>query len=159
MLRKQVLQHPPVAETMPGEIPVAAVATVLVTSETVDQPIEHAFDTHRGPGGTRWEAEATGEQTVILAFDAPQRLSKVTVEVEEQAVSRTQVLVLAISNDGGQTYRELVRQEYNFSPPATTFEREQWAVTAEMVTHLRLLIKPDKGGKSCKATLTSFVLQ
>ena len=159
MLRKQVLQHPPVTETTPGEIPVAAVATVLVTSETVDQPIEHVFDTHRGPGGTRWEAEATGEQTLILAFDAPQKVKKVTVEVEEQAVTRTQVLVLAFSDDGGQTYRELVRQEYNFSPPATTFEREQWTVSAELVTHLRLWIKPDKGGKSCKATLTSLVLQ
>ena len=50
-------------------------------------------------------------------------------------------------------------QEYNFSPPGTTFEREDWMVPAEGVTHLRLWIKPDKGGKPCRATLTSLALR
>ena len=45
---------------------------------------------------------------------------------------------------GGPTGK-LLRQEYNFSPPGTTFEREDWAVPAEGVTHLRLVIRPDKG--------------
>lgn len=54
---------------------------------------------------------------------------------------------------------QLLRQEYNFSPPATTFEREDWAVMADSVTHLRLVIKPDKGDKPCLATLTSLVLR
>jgi len=159
MLRKQVLEHPPATDLSVGEIPVAEVATVLVTSETLDHPIEHVFDNQRGPGGSRWEAEKPGEQTLILAFDAPQKFRKVTLEIEEQAVSRTQELALAVSDDGGQTYRELVRQEYNFSPPSTTFEREEWKVSAEMVTHLRLWIKPDKGGRDCRATLTSLILQ
>jgi len=66
---------------------------------------------------------------------------------------------LCLSCDGGRTYRELLRQEYNFSPPGTTFEREKWTVSAEGVTHLRLVIKPDKGDKPCRATLTSFVLR
>ena len=66
---------------------------------------------------------------------------------------------MAVSVDGGQTYRELVRQEFNFSPPGTTFEREDWAVTAEGVTHLRLWIKPDKGGKPCRGTITSLALR
>jgi hypothetical protein len=68
-------------------------------------------------------------------------------------------LHLSTSCDGGQTYRELLRQEYNFSPPGTTFEREQWALTAGGVTHLRLGIKPDKGGTPCRATLTSLILR
>src|SRR6266496_4643251 len=129
MLRKQVLEHPPATDLSVGEIPVAEVATVLVTSETLDHPIEHVFDNRRGPGGSRWEAEKPGEQTLILAFDAPQKFRKVTLEIEEQAVGRTQELALAVSDDGGQTYRELVRQEYNFSPPSTTFEREEWKVS------------------------------
>jgi hypothetical protein len=37
------------------------------------------------------------------------------------------------------------------SPPGATFEREQWGVTL-----LRLVIKPDKGGKPCRASLTSL---
>jgi hypothetical protein len=81
------------------------------------------------------------------------------VEVEEPEVSRTQELRLSVSHDGGQTYRELRRQEYHFSPSGTTFEREAWTVLAEGVTHLQLWMKPDKGGKPCRATLTALVLK
>ena len=143
---------------MPGQIDVAAVATVLVTSEDPDHPVDHAFDSQSGPGGTRWVAGEPGEQVLILAFDAPQSIRRVLLEVEEREVARTQEIQLAVSGDGGRTYRELLRQEYNFSPPGTTFEREDWAVVAEGVTHLRLQIKPDKGGKPCRATITTLAL-
>ena len=95
----------------------------------------------------------------MLVFDTPQTMHQMIVEVEEPEVSRTQELRLSVSHDGGQTYRELRRQEYNFSPPGTTFEREDWALLAEKVTHLQLWMKPDKGGKPCRATLTSLVLK
>ena len=159
MLRKQIIK--PSQETpgpIPGEIDIAAVASVQVTSEDPLHPVDHAFDPQRGPGGTRWVAGAPGEQAVILAFAAPQTIRQVILEVEETEVARTQELQLAVSCDGGQTYRELVRQEFNFSPPGTTFEREDWAVAAGGVTHLRLVIRPDKGGKPCRATLTSLAL-
>src|SRR3954454_8931239 len=159
MLRKQIIgpSAAPSAPT-PGEIDIAALATVLVTSEDPGHPVDHAFDRHRGPGGTRWVAAEPGEQQVILAFDAPQAIRRVVLEVEESEVARTQEIQLAVSDDGGETYRELLRQEYNFSPPGTTFEREDWAVNSDAVTHLRLVIKPDKGLKPCRPTLTSFVL-
>ena len=99
-----------------------------------------------------------GEQTLILAFDAPKAIRRVVLEVEEWEVARTQELQLAVSSDGGTTYREVLRQEYNFGPPGTTFEREDWAVPARGVTHLRLVIRPDKGGKPCRAMITSLVL-
>jgi len=83
----------------------------------------------------------------------------IRLEVEERDVSRTQELSVAVSRDGGQTYQELRRQEYNFSPPGTTFEREEWAVTAESVTHLQLVIRPDKGGTPCRATLTTLAIR
>src|SRR4051812_21623949 len=160
MLRKQIIgpSAAPPAPT-PGEIDIAAVATVLVTSEDPGHPVDHAFDHHRGPGGSRWVAGEPGEQTLILAFDAPQSIRRVALEVEEAEVARTQELDLAVSSDGGVTYRELLRQEYNFGPPGTTFEREDWAVPAVGVTHLRLQIKPDKGGKLGRASITSLVLR
>src|SRR3954451_20019836 len=137
MLRKQIInENPKTQAPMPGEIDVAAVATVLVTSEDPAHAVDHAFDDRRGPGGSRWVAGAPGEQVLILAFDAPQAIRRVVLEVEETGVARTQELQLSVSSDGGQTYRELLRQEFNFSPPGTTFEREDWAVTAEAVTHL-----------------------
>ncbi len=160
MLRKQIIKpHPATPDDTTGEIDIAAVATVLVTSEAPEHPIDHAFDEHRGLGGTRWVAGEPGEQMVILAFDAPQTINQILLEVEEPEVSRTQDIHLSFSCDGGRTYRELLRQEYNFSPPGTAFERERWTVSAQGVTHLRLVIKPDKGGKLGRATLTSLVLQ
>ena len=157
MLRKQVISKPSRDPApLEGEISIADVATVQVTSEETHHPIDHAFDRSRGPGGSRWVAGAPGEQSVTLLFDSPQTIRRVGVEVEELAVSRTQELALSVSSDGGRTYRELVRQEFNFSPPGTSFERELWSVSVGAVTHLRLDIKPDKGGRAGLASLTSL---
>jgi hypothetical protein len=159
MVRKQIIpKRPEAPASLEGEIPIAAVATVQVTSEQADHPIDNAFDESRGPGGTRWLADTPGEQTVTLVFDRPQTIRQIRVEVEELAVSRTQELSVSVSSDGARTYRELVRQEFNFSPPGTSFERELWSVSADAVTHLRLEIKPDKGGRIGRATLTSLAV-
>ena len=51
MLRKQIIKVPTTSPAlMEGQIDVAAVATVLVTSEDPDHPVDHAFDSHSGPG-------------------------------------------------------------------------------------------------------------
>jgi len=138
----------------PGDIDLVATAIVQVTSEAPAHPIDNVFDDRRGPGASRWVAEDPGEQTLLLAMDTPQTLHQIIVEVEEPDVSCTQELRVSVSQDGGQTYCELRRQEYHFSPPGTTFEREDWAVTVEGVTHLQLWLQPDKGGRPCRATLT-----
>jgi hypothetical protein len=156
LVRKGILRPQPSPDA--HEIPVGSIATVLVTSEDAAHPIEHAFDDHRGPGGTRWIAEQPGEQTIALAFDTPQTIRRVVLEVEEHEVSRTQELDLSVSRDGGRHYQELLRQEFNFSPDGTVFEREDWAIAEADVTHLRIRIRPDKGGKVCRASLTSLVL-
>lgn len=159
-MRKQILHsQPPVAAPARDELDVASIATVLVSSELPGHPVENAFAGARGPGGTRWIAEGRGEQTLILAFDAPQAIRTVGLEIEETEESRTQELQLAVSCDGGRSYRELLRQEFHFAPPGTTFEREEWTVGAEAVTHLRLQIKPDKGDRPCQASLTALVLR
>jgi hypothetical protein len=159
-MRKHILTERSVFSIRrPEEKEIAEIATVWVTSEAADNPIECAFDQRRGSGGSRWLAADPGEQRLILAFDHPQTLRAITVEVEEPEVSRTQELQVAVSTDGGQTFQELRRQEYTFSPPGTTFEREEWAVTLDGVTHLQVVIIPDKGGKPCRATLTTLALR
>jgi hypothetical protein len=160
MLRKHLLQTVQQGQSLSyGEKDIAALATVWVTSEATDAPIDNAFDNHRGPGGSRWVAGEPGPQRLILAFDVPQTLRTLRLEVEERDVHRTQELYVAISRDGGNTYQTLLRQEYNFSPPGTTFEREEWAIPVEGVTHLQLVITPDKGGTPCHATLTALAIQ
>jgi hypothetical protein len=160
MLRKHILtDHPGGFVAGRGDKDIAALATVLVTSEASAYPIDHAFDNHHGPGGSRWVASEPGTQRLVLAFDTPQAMHTLHLEIEEPEVSRTQELQVAISRDGGHTYQELLRQEYTFSPPGTTFEREEWSIKAEGVTHLQLVITPDKGGKPCQATLTTLILR
>ena len=84
MLRKQIVpKRAGEAASLEGEISIADVATVQVTSEQADHPIDNAFDRNRGPGGSRWIADGPGEQTVILLFDSPQTIRKIGVEVEE----------------------------------------------------------------------------
>jgi len=161
MLRKEILRTPPttVSKRRDSEIDVAAIATVLVTSEDPNHPIDYAFDGRRGPGASRWISGQSGEQKVILAFDAPQTIRKVLVEVDEPDIARTQEMELSISTDGGRTYRHVLRQEYNFSPPGTSHEHEEWSVAGDGVTHLQLTIKPDKGGTVGRATLTTLALE
>jgi len=140
------------------ELDIEAIATVHVTSAEPDHLITNVFDRSRGLGGSRWVAQKSGEQSLVLTFHTPQTIRRIDLEIEEQEVSRSQELWLCVSHDNGHTYQNLLRQEYNFSPPGTTFEREQWLVTAQEVTHLRLRVKPDKSGQPCRATVTSLIL-
>ncbi|HEX3204455.1 MAG TPA: discoidin domain-containing protein [Nitrospiraceae bacterium] len=156
-MRKHILSAAPESADQPG-IDVRSLATVYVTSEDSAHPIDLAFDGHHGPGGTYWLAAQPGPQKIIVAFDTPHTIQKVIVETEEREASRTQEMALAISRDGGSTYRELRRQEFNFNPDSTTWEREEWILAEADVTHVSLSIKPDKGRKDCRASLTTFAL-
>jgi hypothetical protein len=157
MLRKHIVGHA-VREIERGELPIETIATVFVTSEHPEHPIEHAFDTSHGPRGTRWVASETGEQALELVFDQPQRIERVILEVEERAIERTQALELAVSTDQGHSYRSVRHQDYTFSPNGATFEREEWRIREEGVTRLRLRIVPDKQGRPCYATITTLKL-
>ncbi|PSM31350.1 discoidin domain-containing protein [Haliangium sp. UPWRP_2] len=155
-MRKRILKDSPPAPLLrSGELDVATIATALVTSEASSHPVENMFD---GRPDTRWIAQDSGEQTLILAFDAAQPLHRVALTIEEREASRTQELDLAVSSDGGLTWRELVRQEFNFSPGGATMEREEWRLPPGLLaTHLRLRIRPDKSGAG-RATVTSLAL-
>jgi hypothetical protein len=119
MLRKNILKQDR-SETVPPAmsatmISIPDVASVLVSSEDSLHPIDHVFDDHNGPGGTRWIAGEVGEQTIIVAFDRPLRLQKVNLEIEEPEMSRTQELSLGISGkkrylDRNITFRRLTRR-------------------------------------------------
>jgi hypothetical protein len=70
---------------------------------------------------------------------------------------RTQEERVEVSEDGGQSYRQILVQEYNFSPGGATYQREEQRVNLRQVTHLRLTIVPNKNG-SGTATLTTLRL-
>jgi hypothetical protein len=61
MLRKQVLTTDPTPTLRALERDITAIATVLVTSEDPDHPIDHVFDGQRGLGASRWIAAQSGD--------------------------------------------------------------------------------------------------
>lgn len=56
---------------------------------------------------------------------------------------RTQEFVLRWSPDGGRSFREIMRQQWNFSPPNSIREVEEYHVELSNVTVLELVIVPD----------------
>jgi hypothetical protein len=109
-------------------IDLGRLATVIVSSELPDHPVEHALEGDTGRGSARWIAGRSGVQSITLAFDAPQAVSRVDVEIEDAEQERTQQLELAISRDGAQSYQLVLRQEFNFSPSGSSWERESWRI-------------------------------
>jgi hypothetical protein len=96
-----------------GWLDLERTAVVEITSEDKDFPIESAFGSGEGPG---WRASAPGSQTIRLVFDQPQRLRCIALVFEENEIARTQEFVLRWSSDGGSRVKEIVRQQWNFSP-------------------------------------------
>jgi len=77
-LRKRPLETDPAsAARAPGEIDIAACATVAYSSEDRDHPVENLFDGHSGPGGTRWlSARPDTIERIVVEFDQPQTISR-----------------------------------------------------------------------------------
>ena len=130
-------------------------AEVEVTSEDSAHPIEAALL----PGhGSSWRASTPGEQTIRLLFTRPQPLKRISLSYVEPTTPRTQEYVLRWSADGGRSYREIVRQQWNFSPQGATSETEDYRVDLPAVTALELSIVPDIGGGDAFASLESLRL-
>jgi hypothetical protein len=127
-------------------------AEVEITSEDSSHPIESALLPGGGPG---WRAAAPGKQTVRLLFDRPQQLRWIRLDFLETDVERTQEYVLRWSPDGGQSFRDIVRQQWNFGPDATR-ETEDHRVDLTGVTVLELVITPELGGRPAFASLVQL---
>lgn len=141
-----------------GEIDIAGCATIAYSSEDPAHPVEHMLDGRNGPGATRWvSARPDTVEHIVIEFDRPQPVSRLLYEVEETLRERTQEVRLDVSEDGGQSYRQILVQEYNFSPRGATYQREEQRLDLDRVTHLRLAIVPNKNG-SGTATLTALHL-
>lgn len=134
---------------------VEALAEVEITSEDPAYPIESALL----PGGALgWRAAGPGEQTIRLLFSSPQRIRRIWLNFVETHAERTQEYVLRWSEDGGRTFREIVRQQWNFNPQGATAEMEDHAVDLPAVTALELIIIPDTSGGTALASLAELRL-
>jgi hypothetical protein len=93
-----------------------------------------------------------------LVFDQSQRLRRISLVFEERETARTQEFVLRWSPDGGALFLEIVRQQWNFSPPETVREDEEYQVELSNVTVLELIIVPNMSGGAARASLKNLRL-
>jgi len=142
----------------PGEIDIASHATLAYSSEDPNHPLEHLIDGHGGRGATRWASgRSDATEQIVLEFDQAQKISRLVYEVEECSQPRTQQVRVEVSADHGRAYRQILAQDYTFSPQGATFQHEDLRLDLPPITHLRLTIVPNKDGSGV-ATLTSLRL-
>jgi hypothetical protein len=154
-MRKRIID-PGLGEVEAAEVgwmDLERLAQVEITSEEVGGSIESALIPRMGSG---WRAAQPGEQTIRLRFDKPLRIKRIRLVFHEDEQERTQEFLLRWSPDGGQSYREILRQQYNFSPPEATRELEDYDVNLDGVTALELRIVPDISGGSARASLAQL---
>ena len=156
-MRKRFVTPTPATVQARGEgwLDLEHAAAVEVTSEDKDFPIESALSIERGQG---WRAAEPGAQTIRLVFDEPQELKRILLVFEEDEIMRTQEFVLRASSNLGGPFREIVRQQWNFSAPSSTREVEDFRVELSDVTVLELTIVPDVSGGAARASLKTFRL-
>ena len=136
-------------------VDIERLARVEISSEDPDHPIEAALQLGAGSG---WRAAEPGEQTIRLVFDEPQRIRRIHLVFQEDQHARTQEFALRWSADGGRSYREIVRQQYTFSPPGTIREVEDYTVDLDGVTAIDIRIVPDIGGGNARASLAGLYM-
>src|SRR5207237_8425430 len=129
-------------------------AWLCVPSGGSQRPIEGALGRGDKRGGRASEA---GTHTVRLICDQPQNIERIELAFDENEAARTQEFVLRWMPNTGQSH-EIVRQQWNFSPPTTVHEAENFSVQLSGVSTLELIITPDISGGKARASLSQLRL-
>jgi hypothetical protein len=156
-MRKRIIATDQQETAVPDQewLNVEELAEVEINSEDEAHPIESAL---LPSGSSGWRAAVPGKQTIRLLFTHPQQLRRIRLNFLENRAERTQEYVLRWSADGGKSFREIVRQQWNFSPQGTTSETEDHLVELPAVTVLELIIIPDISGGNATASLAQLRL-
>lgn len=139
----------------PAWLDLENLADVEMTSEDVAWPVENALLPGNSSG---WRAAEPGEQIIRLLFASPQALRRIQLQFEESNTERTQEFCLRWSADNGQTFQEIVRQQWNFNPQDANTEIEDLQVELPAVSVLELAIRPDISGGPAIASLAALRL-
>jgi len=158
MRKRIVAPHPPRprGESDHEWLDLEQIATIEVTPEDPDFPIESAFAPTDGAG---WRASQKGEQQIRIIFDEPMSLHRIQLRFDEGESERTQEFPVRWCSASGGAAKEIVRQQWSFSPAGSITEIEDYAVNLEAVSALELAIQPDLGRGEAVATLAAWRLR
>jgi hypothetical protein len=156
-VRKRLISQTGPSPAFPAQdwLNVDRLASVEVTSEEAGYPIESALLRGERRG---WRAGSGGTQIIRIIFDQPQKLKRIQLIFEDAESTRTQEFVLRWSSDTEPSFREIVRQQWNFSQPNAARETEDYAVEIPGVRTLELVIVPDIKGGTARASLRDLRL-
>ncbi|WP_216843042.1 hypothetical protein [Granulicella sp. S190] len=115
------------------------IARVEISSEDEQFPIEHALGKKETTG---WRAAGTGPQLIRLHFDEPQTIKRIHLQFVDRSSERSQEF--AVFAGAGNELKEVVRQQWAFSPNGSTEENEDYPVDLKGVTTFELRIDPDR---------------
>jgi hypothetical protein len=153
-MRKKFLGSTETSDTRSEQwLDLGELATVEVTSEDPNFPIESALLPGRGPG---WRPAQSGTQIVRIVFDRTSPLHRIRLEFSESAIERTQEFSLEWSARPDGQFTEIARQQWNFSPRGSTSEIEDYRINLASVSILQLTLKPDLTPSNAMASLAAW---
>jgi hypothetical protein len=156
-MRKSIVSRPtvPASSSSSGQwLDLAQVASAEISSEDAQHPFENALE--GGPGGG-WRAADPGPQVIRLNFDQPQSIRRIRLEFREEHVPRSQEFAVFATSAASQR-REVVRQQWTFSPGGSAIEAEDYSVDLAAVLTLELEIDPGRHDKQAIASLASIAI-
>ncbi|HSY68056.1 MAG TPA: hypothetical protein VK813_05415 [Edaphobacter sp.] len=140
-MRKSIVSPSAVAATPISDLwrELERIARVEISSEDEQFPIEHALGKKETTG---WRAAATGPQLIRLHFDEPLNIKRLRLHFVDKAAERSQEF--AVYAGSGPELKEVVRQQWSFSPHGSTEEIEDYTVNLSGITTLEVRIDPDR---------------
>jgi hypothetical protein len=157
-MRKEIVGHKPgKAKTLQegNWLALESIAVAQLTSEDPSFPLENALSFNPEHNEIGWRAETLGPQTITLNFDHPQRIRRIHLLFIEHQTERSQEFVVRYSSPQ-ENGREILRQQWTFSPTGSSQEIEDYAVELDSVTTIELTIDPDRGLDRSPATLNAI---
>jgi len=153
-MRKSVLTQPAADGALPSArewLNLQEIASVEISSEDAQHPFENALQ--GGKGG--WRAAVPGPQVIRLNFDHPQAIRRIRLEFREASRERSQEFAL-YATAGADQKKEVVRQQWSFSPGGSAVEIEEYSVDLPAVLSLELKIDPGRHDHQAIATLETI---
>jgi hypothetical protein len=140
-MRKSIVSPSAVAQTPISDLwrELERIARVEISSEDPQFPIEHALGKRETTG---WRAAGTGPQLIRLHFDEPLNIKRLQLHFIDKTAERSQEF--AVYAGAGSELKEIVRQQWSFSPNGSTEEIEDYTVNLSGITTLELRIDPDR---------------
>jgi len=158
-MRKSIVSPSAVAQTPISDLwrDLERIARVEISSEDDRFPIEHALGRKETTG---WRAAGTGPQLIRLHLMSRSTSSGCVCILSMGQRSGSQEF--AVFAGAGTELKEIVRQQWAFSPYGSTEEIEDYTVNLSGITTLELRIDPDRShdpkASQAYATLQSLKL-